>query len=167
MREETREEPAAVAVAPMLSALPNAVPRPRPLYDPELDDFRRASVRGYVARTQWSEPRPGDPLFACQRDDDCAIVHLDVCDETNGGWILSVRKDRAREAEYRWGTTDDADACSLLYGLTEAYPRCGGGTCMRGYRPKAKARRMREDLHPAGGKPHPFQTMVPNHVPPR
>ena len=160
---EANEEPAAAEMPRVMTRLPSSASRLR-LPEPELD---RASVRGHSAETEWGEPRPGDPMFACQRDDDCTIVNLDVCDEINGGWILSVRTDRVREAKYRWQTTDDRQLCTMLGSLTEAYPRCGAGTCMRGYRPKAHARHVREDLSPRGGKPFPFRTMVPNHVPPR
>jgi len=163
---EANEEPAAVAMPRVMTRLPASASRLRPLA-PDFDGLGRAKGRKHLAETEWGEPRPGDPLFACQRDDDCSIVQLDTCDETNGGWILSVRKDRLHEARYRWQTDDTSEWCTLLGSLTEAYPRCGAGTCMRGYRPTAHARRVREELSPRGGKAFAFRTMVPNHVPPQ
>jgi hypothetical protein len=164
---ESSAAPSSTKVERMLTALATSVEPPQREPDDELGLPRGGTGRSHLPDREWSQPRPGDPLFACQRDDECAIVHLDACTEANGGWILSVRRDRLHEARYRWQTTKTSDHCTLVGSLTTVYPRCGAGTCMRGYRWQPHALERLAKLRAMGGGNPIAPPMVANRVPRR
>jgi hypothetical protein len=142
-----------------------ALPEPEPEPEPEpVEPAQRRETRGHLARA-WPEPAPDDPAFSCTRDEQCQLVHMDACDECNGGWVLSVRPDHVDAIKARYGKRDRT-RCTLVNCVPEVQPVCVLGVCAA-HRPP-----LREDSahgptrRPERGRARKTPTVYRNHVPP-